>query len=396
MATYPLDKLSVSVTDTGMSAPPFEDVLLSLEALARNIFGADIYLGADSQDGQMVATFAKAISDCNDACLAAYANMSPATAVGEGLSAVVKINGIERKPATNSQVVVTLTGAVGTIITDGQVGDSQGVVWNLPATVTIPVGGTINVTALAKDTGPITAEPSTLTRRLTPVTGWYTCNNAAAATPGQDVETDAALRRRQTQSVALAGRSLLGTIQGAVLDVSGVTAARVYENNTNSTDANGIPAKSLAVVVSGGAVNDIGDALVATHSPGVGWSGTTPVTRVNNEGQNETVRYTVTSLVTAKAALNITALDGYNSNIGDAIKASIVAHLDALGIGQKVFWSRVMTAAQLPLDPASAATFEINTLTLWRDSDTPLQSDVAIAFNEKARGVLADIALTVV
>lgn len=392
---YPLDKLSASIGPAGMSAPAFEDVLLSLEAIARNIFGADIYLGADSQDGQLLSVFAKAISDSNDACLAAYANMSPLTAVGEGLSAVVKINGITRRAATNSQVVVTITGNVGTIIAGGQVGDSIGTVWNLPPSVTIPVGGSVDVTATAADTGPIAAEPGTLTRVLTPVTGWTGVTNAAAAILGADVESDADLRRRQTQSTALAGRSLLGAIQGALLSVSGVTAARVYENSTDTTDTNGIPAHCIAAVVSGGAVNDIGDALVATHSPGVGYYGTTTVTRPNNVGQSETVKFSPTVLVTGKCAVNLTALPGYNSDIGDAIKTAIQNHLNSLPIGQKIYWSRVVAAAQA-LPAADAATYEINTLTLWRNSDTPLQSDVAISFNEKARGQWAEITLTVV
>ncbi len=79
----------------------------------RGIYGQDIYLGADSQDGQFMALLANAIHDCNGQTLSVYNAYSPSTAQGNGLSSVVKINGIRRKSATYSTCDFLCVGQVG-------------------------------------------------------------------------------------------------------------------------------------------------------------------------------------------------------------------------------------------------------------------------------------------
>uniref|UniRef100_UPI0039E14609 hypothetical protein n=1 Tax=Anabaena sp. CCY 9910 TaxID=3103870 RepID=UPI0039E14609 len=81
---------------------------------------------------------------------------------------------------------------------------------------------------------------------------WQTVINPTAATPGQPVEFDATLRTRQAVSVALPSRTVLEGTVGAVASVDGVVRYRAYENDTNSTDSNGIPSHSISMVVDGG------------------------------------------------------------------------------------------------------------------------------------------------
>lgn len=395
MATYPLPTLAATVTDTGITAPSYADILNSLQASFQSIYGSDAYLEADSQDGQLLAIFAKAISDCNDATIAAYHSRGPLTAIGEGLSSVVKINGISRALATNSQVSLRVSGAVGTVITNGQARDSSGNVWKLPTTVTIPSGGLVTVTALAAEVGDIRAEPNTVTIIGTPTAGWNSVTNLAAAIPGVAIESDAALRTRQAVSTGLSANGILSTMLGTLLNVASVTKARIYENNSNTTDANGIPAKTLAVVVSGGAANDVADAIMYKRNPGVGMFGSTTVNRTDNVGQVQAIKFTIPTQVTIKVALELAALTGYTTEVGDRIKAALVDHFNSLPIGTTVYWSRAFKVAMLN-DPVDAATYEINTFELFRDSDPPAQNDVLLDFDENPRGLTANITITVV
>lgn len=162
MPSFPLDTLAAQVTATGISAPPFADILSSLQASARQIFGSDAYLEADSQDGQLLAIFARAIHDCNQTAIAVYNSFSPQTAQGTGLSNLVKINHIERMEPTHSTVNVDIVGVVGTLILGGVVGDIAGNRWTLPASVTIPPDGTVTVTATAEEAGAIGSPIGTL------------------------------------------------------------------------------------------------------------------------------------------------------------------------------------------------------------------------------------------
>ena len=123
----------------------------------RNIYGADTYLEADSQDGQLLAVFAMAIHDANTAAVQVYNAFSPATASGAALSSNVKINGLARGVATRSSVDLRIVGQGGTTISGGVALDGDRVQWELPASVTIPPAGEITVTALCRKVGAVAA-----------------------------------------------------------------------------------------------------------------------------------------------------------------------------------------------------------------------------------------------
>lgn len=388
-----LDTYGCTITGAGISAPSYDEILADLQDRFRAIYGSDAYITPDTQDGQLLAIWAKGLSDSNDAAIGAFNQMSPLTAQGNGLSSVVKINGITRHESTKSQVGVRLNGAVGTTITDGSVRDSNGTVWDLPSPVTIDVTGFIDVTAIARPDGDIRAEPHTVTIIATPTAGWTSVDNATAAVPGVPVESDADLRRRQATSVALPSMTLLESLVGALLNVDNVVAARVYENSSGSTDGNGIPAHSLACVVSGGDLDEVATAIMMKRSPGVGLFGTTTRNLVDNVGETQAIKFTIPTQVDIKCDIEVHALAGYTTDVTAAIKARLDAYFDALPIGTTVYWSRALSQA-VTVD--NNQTFEINFFKLYRGAGTPLQDDVAIAFNEKPRGNQAVINITVV
>jgi hypothetical protein len=65
--------------------------------------------------------------------------------------------------------------------------------------------------------------------------------NPLAATVGAAAETDAELRVRQGQSVALPSLTPFDAVDGALANISGVTRHKLYENDTGSVDINGLP-----------------------------------------------------------------------------------------------------------------------------------------------------------
>src|SRR5579862_2461754 len=153
----PITTLACTVGPTGISSPSYADILSSLQSQVQAIFGSDIYISPDSQDGQLLAIIAQAIYDSNQATIAAYNSFSPTFAQGDGLSSVVKINGIRRAIASNSTATGNVVGVAGTTIVDGVVKDENGNLWDLPPSVTIPGGGSIAVTVTAEQLGNIVA-----------------------------------------------------------------------------------------------------------------------------------------------------------------------------------------------------------------------------------------------
>ncbi|MDE1158445.1 MAG: baseplate J/gp47 family protein [Neorhizobium sp.] len=222
-----------TIDENGITAPTYTDVQSYLATQFQGIYGSDIVIDPDSQDGQLIAIFAAAIHDANSMAVAVYNAFSPTYAQGAGLSSVVKINGISRAASSNSTADLTIIGQAGAIITNGKAQDLAGNYWSLPATVTIPNTGQIVVTATCDTTGAISATAGAISDIATPSLGWQSVTNAAVAVEGAAVETDADLRRRQKTSVAIPSLTVLEGIVGAVANLAGVARYKAYENDTD-------------------------------------------------------------------------------------------------------------------------------------------------------------------
>lgn len=361
MATYPLPTLAAQITSAGVTYPTYSDTLASLQASFRSIYGADIYIDPDSQDGQWLAFLTQLIYDQNQAVEAAYLNMSPDYALGTGLSSLVKINGIARLVTTKSTVNLTIGGDIGTTITNGQAADINGNVWNLPSSVVIGVTGTETVTATATQTGAIAAAPNTITTIRTPTLGWASVTNPASATVGAPVETDPQLRQRQTASTALPAQTVLGGVVASVQSLAGVTEVIGYENDTDTTDADGIPEHNIALVVGGGDSAAIATAINLKKTPGTGTFGNTTETTTDLNGLPKTIKFFRPVDNQLKISITIKALQGYTTTVGDAIKAALSEHIAGLATGATVIYSRLYFPAQLN-GQGQWQTFEVTAL----------------------------------
>ncbi|HGJ5866320.1 baseplate J/gp47 family protein, partial [Arsenophonus nasoniae] len=160
--------LSAKVTDDGISAPDYQSILRRLTDFFHQIYGQDAYLTPDSKDGQMIAIYALAIHDANNALIATYNSFSPSTSKGAALSNNVAINGISRHASGYSNVDVVLTGQVGTLITNGRVRDKNGNIWRLPETVILDIHGEATVTAVCLVAGSVTALAGEIIEIATP------------------------------------------------------------------------------------------------------------------------------------------------------------------------------------------------------------------------------------
>ncbi|CAB3952670.1 baseplate J/gp47 family protein [Achromobacter piechaudii] len=384
------------ISATGITAPSYQEILDFLKAQYQAIFGADVYLEPDSQDGQFLSIIAMAINDTNNAAIQVFTSFSPSSAQGAALSSNVKINGIARAAASFSSCDVVIVGQAGTIITGGVVQDDQlQNRWNLPATVTIPLSGQITVTATCAAIGAVSASAGSLTKIATPTRGWQTVTNPAAATPGQPVERDGTLRQRQAVSVALPSRTVLEGTIGAVAAVDGVVRYRAYENDTNATDSNGIPSHSISMVVDGGDAQAIANAIAAKKTPGTGTYGTTTEIVTDIYGIAHPISFFRPSSAALTAAVTIKALTGYSTTVGNAIKQAIADYVNGVQIGGgasgSVEWGDAITAAN---SVGGGVVFKLAALTLSGPGGAG-SPDVALAFNQAASMTAANVTLTV-
>lgn len=393
---YPLPTLGPTVTPAGITIPSYADIYASLQASMASIYGADVYISPDSQDGQLLAVFAKAQSDTNDAIVAAYQAFAPSFAQGANLSALVRINGLTRSVATNSTVIVTITGNVGTVITNGVVQDTNNNLWNLPSSVLIPSGGSVDVTATAQTVGAITAPINTVNTVYTPQLGWASVNNPVhAAVAGAPVESDAALRVRQSQSVALPALSPLAAIFAAIGQIPGVTKWTVYENSSAVTDTNGVPSHSIDAIVEGGDIDVIAATIAATKSPGTGTYGGTSVSVTDPiSGIPETINFDVLAQTSIYVTLTIKALPNFVSTTTAQIQQAVVNLINGLAIGEDVYFSQVQAAAQLIGELLGQSFYIVSCFTGTAPSPSGT-TNIAIAFNAAALTDTSKVLVTV-
>jgi hypothetical protein len=412
---YPLATLACTVSATGISSPPYSDIYASLQASFQGLYGSDSYLDPDSQDGQMLAILAQAQSDSNNATISTYNNFSPATAQGTGLSSVVKINGIARDVPTFSQVAVNIVGQAGTQIGNGSVLDQNGNQWNLDFTLLIiPDGGAITTTVTCATPGAITADANTIVQINTPTAGWQSVTNPVAATPGAPVETDAALRQRQSQSTALPALTVSDALEGQLLSLAGVLAALVFENPTGSVDADDLPAHSIAAVVDGGDANVIAETVANQKNPGCATFGTTSEVVLNSQGLPIDINFSFAALTHIKVNITIKALAGYSSLVATYIAQALSAYTASLGIAavnsdRTVMYTALFSPAKLNGDAATSGTglaqtqldvfsrtFNITAMTTAKDSGAFQQLDIDVAYNQLPyTDPVADVTVTV-
>lgn len=378
------------IDDAGFHLADFEDFLAFNQDAFRQIYGQDVNLDADTQDGQWVTHIAQTQYDIASLCAATFNRFSPSTAEGDALRRQIKINGIKANPATHSTVDVVIVGDEGTVITNGKVRDGADNLWSLPETVTIPASGQITVTATADDDGPIEAAAGAVSRIATPTDGWISVSNPSVAVPGKEAQSDAELRILQTNSTAQPSQSVLQGIQGELLSLDGVTRLRMYENDTSETDDNGIPSHSICAVVEGGDSNEIAEVLRRRKTAGTGTFGTTSIVLTDSAMMPITIKFLRPTVVPVKVKVTIDPLVGYASTYADELKQQVCDYINSLGIGSTLYLSKLYVPANLENNP-NDSTYDIVSIETAEGEGEFSAQNIATEFNEVLQCDLEDI-----
>ena len=380
---------------SGLHCNSYSDILAYYIQSYQGIYGADVYLGEDSSEYQEIAVEALRHYDLEQALQACYNARSPKTATGASLASLVKLNGLTPAVETYSTCVVTVAGNAGTVINAGVALDVNGNRWDLPVLVTIPIGGTIDVTATCETAGNIAALAGDISIIGTPTAGWTSVTNAAAATAGQAAELDASLRSRQSVSTQAPSHTMFAGTLAYIKAVSGVTRCKGYENDTAAT-VGALPPHSVTFVVEGGADADIAQAIFENRGIGPYTNGTTVVSVIDPDtGDAMDIRFFRPTDTPIYVALNVHPLTGYTAATAAAIKAAVAAYLNSLDIGDEVSVSAI-SAAAMSVTTLTSPLFTIPSGGVKID-DAPAPTaviDIVIAYNAKASGDVANISIT--
>lgn len=392
------------ITAAGLSVPQFSDIQQALIDAYQTIYGSAAYLGNDSADYQWISAVALKLNDAMGLCQLAYNARSPLTAVGADLDSIIKLNGIARLSASFSTVELTLTGTAGTVVNNAVIQDVNGVIWALPASVTIGEDGTVSATATCQQSGSVNAVANTVIYPVGGFTaGWTAVTNPGPAVAGTPIESDSSLRGRQSISVALPSETRLAGTTAEILAVSGVTRANILENQTSETDSYGNESHSLTCVVEGGTDLDVATAIFTNRGIGCNTQGATatemtivPVSDPNT-GNVTDIGFIRPTYVPIYVIISVHGLNGgFTTSTQQAIIAALVTYLQSLEIGEEITQSALYGAALSVMPNLSQPLFSIRALTLGTAPVPTGTVDIVLPFYQVAQGITANITLQLV
>lgn len=324
-----------SLDANGLQVVTQNEIVDELTTDLQTIYGEDINVDSNSPDGQVINIFAQMIEDLYELVNQVYSSFDPDQAIGTVLDQRCAINGIQRKAGTYTYVMidvtadrsVTLQGLDTNSVEDAYIiSDNEGNQFALANTTDISAGVT-SLRFRAVNVGNVEVLPNTITTPVTVILGVTSINNpSGSAEQGTNEETDAQLRERRKISVSISNQGYTDGLKAALLNIPDVTAANVYNNRSNVTDADGIPAHSIWVVIQGGSVEDIGRVMDNKVPGGVGMKGSQSVTVAQDDGSSEDYFFDRPTQQTLYVKLVITPLNGQTID-EDNIKNSIANNM---------------------------------------------------------------------
>lgn len=297
MAEY--SDITEGVSATGLTLKTYNDILNDLQLDFNAIYAQDgetINFDSDTQDGQVLNILAQLGSDVRELTREVFNSFNPDNCNGAVADQRFALNYVTRKSGTftiqNIDVTVndtiTLQGLDGNYnnpeATSYTVSDAAGQLWFLIDTTTI-IPGTHSLPFRSQNYGLYQPALNTITIQTTIVQGVVSVTNSVAPTTlGENQETDVEFKIRRERSVAIKGQNNLDALQGALLDLEGVTDCFVHNNATNATDDTSTPANTVWIIVEGGANNEIG-ALIYQYSCGKPTRGAVTVNMLSVSGE---------------------------------------------------------------------------------------------------------------
>lgn len=172
-------------------------------------------------------------------------------------------------------------------------------------------------------------------------------------------ESDAQVRARICHSLAARGNGSYDALRAAILSKQYVRDVKLWVNETDNTDENGIPAHSLAAVTRGGDPQEIGQALWEKKAPGIKTYGNITVNAVDAEGSEHPVSFTryVDKIVFIYFFIKV--LDGGDEEkIRSTVGPTVVDFVDKLGLAAALNVPQLYGIAY-SADPSIANTFVV-------------------------------------
>lgn len=321
---------------------------------AETTFGVGANTSSDGVIGRLIDMLSAPLGEAWEVIQALNDAFDPAAAPDRLAFMLGRIRGLEREPATNTQVTLRLynsttsdaTVPIGSLASKGEGGPQ----FQSLAVATIPASGNVDVLFEAVDTGAIETPINSVQTIVTAVAGWTSVDNLSIESYlGTDAETVEAFRLRMLASPQIDGSRTLGSILSGVLARDDVDQAVVLENVTETDDTSITPtltAHSIMVVYYP-AVTDL-DGLAQTIqdriAEGIRTVGDESGTAEDAQGDDVTVYMHEADPYYVQAQYTVTVNSSAPADWQAQIRAAAVAYIqDNILGGRKVYVHKLVS-----------------------------------------------------
>jgi uncharacterized phage protein gp47/JayE len=194
---------------------------------------------------------------------------------------------------------------------------------------------TNNAIFICDKIGNIAAPSHSLTEIQTPIQGWNSIDNISSGTAGRDLETDVELRKRQRDSLNIAGSATDYAIQARLAQVAGVTSVKVISDRE---------AHTINALVLGGEDIDVAKTLQIVRPAGIKLIGNTEVVVTDSSGTQYAIKFTRPQNVYIFVGVNLTKNDAFKDAAVDIIKNKIINYVNTLGVSSIVAYQALYAA----------------------------------------------------
>lgn len=254
------------------------------------------------------------------------------------LTALSKLTGTVRDPATKSTVPIVVNLDADTVLVAGEhfarVAGQPNVRFTPRENITADDGtGDYESVFEAETPGPVAAASGTLTVIATSVVGWNSVTNPDAATLGKVEEDDPSLRRKRDDELNRAGNQTEAAIRSDLLALrylgaKWIKAVGYWDNTSNIDDGEGRPAHSYEVLVYDDPLlrpDDADDQIAQTiwNNKPAGiepWGeGSEHGEAIDAKGVTHDVPFSRVDLTPIYIAMTLTTVDGFDGFDGDSL-----------------------------------------------------------------------------
>lgn len=335
--------MTSTYTSAGVSLNSYAEILARAIVLAKQQWSSSVDTSEDEYLGHVMRNLALELGDTNDVLQSVYDQSSILNATGTKLDNLIALIGMSRLQAAYSTVTLTITATVATTVPAGSLFETAaGVQFASDEELVFTAAGSDTVAATCTVAGPYDAAIGDVDTVVSSIYGIASdaVNNLVAAVPGRNRETAPEVKVRHTTATATSGEDDVSAIYLAVSQLSGVSALRVFENDTDAA-IGVIPARSIHVVTIGGDADEIAAAISNNKAATVATYGSSSVSVYNSTtGQTKTINYDSGTPITVWVKIRYTPVTGvFPSNGEELMEDYIIDHFEDYKISDDVVYT---------------------------------------------------------